>query len=271
MEKDPSAHSNARRGACQAPADARPVVVLVRPREEGNVGAVARAMANMGLSKLLLVEPAPRLGGVARGFGVGGWPVLEAARRAPTLAAAITPFRRVIGTSAARGRTLGRARVLSPRELAAELAADAPGTPTALVFGPEGSGLSRAELGLCGAVVRIPCAAATPTLNLAQAVLILAYELHVARAASAAPRRTTPPATAEEVAGVLGAAGELVERAGFDQPHIHRALVADLRRLVLRAGASSREVRVLRRVVNRLLQRLASGDRLPVQLDPPDP
>jgi len=259
MAKDPSAHSSARRAACQAPAHARPAVVLVRPREEGNVGAVARAMANMGFSELVLVEPAPRLGGVARGFGVGGWPVLEASRRAPTLAAAVAPFRRVIGTSAARGRTLGRARVIGPRELAAELAADAPGTPTALVFGPEGSGLSRAELGLCGTVVRIPCADAAPTLNLAQAVLVVTYELHVARAAPAPLRRAATPATAAEVAGVLAAAGELVARAGFDQPHIHRALVADLRRLVLRAGASSREVRVLRRVVNRLLQRLAPG------------
>ncbi len=243
--------SSAKRAESQAPAASRPAVVLVRPREEGNVGAVARAMANMGLGELLLVEPAPRLGGVARGFGVGGWHVLDAAHRVLSLRQAVAPFRRVVGTSAGRLRCLGRTRVLPPRELAPMIR----GAPTALVFGPEDRGLTREELDLCNLVVQIPCAPEHPTLNLAQAVVIVAYELFLA-AGPGIRRPEEPPATAAELEGLLAAAGELLERVGFDHPHIHRALLRDVRRLTGRSGASSHEVRVLWRIVNRILRRL---------------
>ncbi len=244
-------------------------VVLVRPREEGNVGAVARAMANMGLEDLVLVEPAPPLGGVARGFGVGGWHVLDGARRYASLGEALAPFRRVVGTTALRERPLESARPLTARELPAVLAADPPATPTALVFGPEDNGLRRAELELCHPVVHVPCAPERPTLNLAQAVLVVAYELHTAitpattapatTPPATTPPATTPPATTAEVEGWLAAVGRMLSAAGFDQSHIHRRLLADARRLTVRSGASSHEVRVLWRVVNRLLQRLGAG------------
>src|SRR5262245_2524072 len=83
-----------------------PVVVLVRPREEGNVGSAARAMANMGLDRLILVEPAAPLGKIARAFAVGAGHVLDAAVRVPSLAAAVAPFARVVGTTSTRDRRL---------------------------------------------------------------------------------------------------------------------------------------------------------------------
>ena len=88
-----------------------PAVILVRPREEGNVGAAARAMANMGLERLILVEPAPPLGGVARGFGVGGWEILENAERAASFDDAVSPFGRLVGTASLRARTLPGRRI----------------------------------------------------------------------------------------------------------------------------------------------------------------
>src|SRR5436305_769074 len=98
-------------------------VVLVRPREEGNVGSAARAMANMGLGRLVLVEPAPAFGDVAKAFAVGAGHVLQAAVRAASVEAALAPFARVIGTTSARDRRLGvpplTARaLLSAREVA---------------------------------------------------------------------------------------------------------------------------------------------------------
>jgi TrmH family RNA methyltransferase len=224
------------------------------------VGSVARVMANMGLEDLVLVEPAPPIGGVARGFGVGGWHVLDRVRRFPSLAEAVAPARRVVGTSALRRRALGRSRLLTPRELAAELVRDPRETPVALVFGPEDKGLRRDELELCGLVVRVPSDPEHPTLNLAQAVLVVAYELFVSTLEPAREdeRRTEAPATSAELEGFLRASSRVLEAAGFDQPHIHRSLVADVRRLAGRSGASSHEIRVLWRVANRLLQRLAT-------------
>ncbi len=236
-----------------------PAVILVRPREEGNVGAVARAMANMGLERLILVEPAPALGGVARGFGVGGWPILDGAVRESSLAAAIAPFGRVVGTASRRDRPLAGHRVAVPRELPEILAGDGAGTSTALVFGPEDNGLRRSELELCSPVVAIPCAPEHPTLNLAQAVLILAYELHLAApsAAGEEPAGGEPLASAGEVDALRRQVGEVLLAIGYDHEPIHAGLLRDLLRMVVRSGATPREVRILRRLCNRAVSRTA--------------
>jgi len=237
-----------------------PAVVLVRPREEGNVGAVARAMANMGLGRLILVEPAPPLGGVARGFGIGGWELLERATRVACLEEAIAPFGRVVGTSSTRQRPLRRKQVIAPRELAAVLRDDPPATATALVFGPESNGLSREELERCSLVVTVPCAPEHPTLNLAQAVLIIAYELYLAPGARPARGDEASLATAAEIDLLLGAASRVLRRVGFDYEHIHAGLVRDLRRLVGRSGITGIESRILHRVCNRILRRLGESE-----------
>ena len=234
-------------------------MVLVRPREEGNVGSVARAMANMGLEQLILVEPAVRLGGIARGFGVGGWQVLDGCSRCANLRQAIAPFRCVVGTSSARERPLSQVRKIEPRQLPSFLGlAD----DTALVFGPEDNGLGREELELCDAVVRIPCAPQQPTLNLAQAVLVIAYELHLARGGGGAGTPRRERATRAELEPLLDLTAPLLLRLGYDHPPIHAGLIRQLRRLLLRAQLDSREAGVLRRLLNRGLERL-SGEPPP--------
>ena len=242
------------RAQTRAGAVVTPTVVLVRPREEGNVGAVARAMANMGLRDLVLVEPAPPISGVARGFGVGGWHVLDQVRRTASLGEAVAPFRRLVGTSSVRHRALRRSRVVVPRELPAVLAQDPPGTPTALVFGPEDKGLARDEIDRCHLVVTVPCDPRHPTLNLAHAVLVVAYELRLTSAV--ATPAVAAPATAAETEALLETAAVVLHRIGFDHPPIHAGLVRDLRRLLARSGASSLETRILRRLLNRALRRL---------------
>ena len=228
-----------------------PTVVLVRPREEGNVGAAARAMANMGLDRLILVEPAAELGGVARAFAVGARGVLAGAVRSPNLSEALAPFRRVIGTTSTRDRSLG-IPVLTPRELPAWLARDPLDTPTALVFGPEVGGLTNEELALAGAVVSIPCSPVQPTLNLAQAVLIVAYELFLAGGeAPVTAAGEEPPATAAELDGLLEHAAGVLARIGFARDDSFSGVLRDLRRLAARAAPSSRDVRILRGICRR--------------------
>ncbi len=240
-----------------------PAVVLVRPREEGNVGSAARAMANMGLSRLIVVEPAAALGEIASRFAVGAGRILAGVERAPSLAAAIAPFARVVGTTSARDRALALP-FLTPRELPAFLAADAAGTAAALVFGPEVGGLTNDELSLTSAVVNIPCSLLQPTLNLAQAVLVLAYELYAGsgnQAAGAAGIAPEPLASAAELAGLFAHAEEALDRAGFARDASYPRVLGDLRQLAARAAPSRREVSILRGVCRRLIGAMARSGR----------
>jgi TrmH family RNA methyltransferase len=229
-----------------------PAVVLVRPREEGNVGSAARAMANMGLDRLILVEPAAAIGRIATAFAVGAKPILDGIERFPDLHQALAPFRRVIGTTSTRDRRLG-IPLLFPRELPGWLAQGPPDTPTALVFGPEVGGLTNEELALANAVVTIPCSSVQPTLNLAQAVLILSYELFVAGESATAPvAPPEPPASAGEIDGLLAHAARLLQRVGFARDDSYAGVLRDLRRLAARAAPDSRDVRILRGICRRI-------------------
>ncbi len=244
-----------------SPASPPPAIILVRPQEEGNVGAVARAMANMGLDELVLVEPAVEVGDLARRFAVGAGHVLDQLRREPSLRAALAPFQRAVGTTSGRDRLIA-ARAIAPRALPATLASDPPGTRTALVFGPESSGLSAAELALLHPWVSVPCAPAQPTLNLAQAVLILAYELFVA-APPAAGAPAEPIATAAELEGFFAQLTDLLERSGFARDSTYAGTLRDLRQLFARAAPSAHEVAILRGVCRRLAHALTRSGRAP--------
>lgn len=235
-----------------------PTVILVRPREEGNVGSAARAMANMGLDRLILVDRAAELGKVAAAFAVGAKHVLDAVERKPTLQEALAPFRRVVGTTSARDRRWD-VPLLSPRELPAWLAQDPPDTPTALVFGPEVGGLTNDDLALASVVVTIPCSPVQPTLNLAQAVLILAYELYISRGELPPPATVghpEPPATSGEIDGLFDHATDLLRRIDFDRDDSFEGVLRDLRRLAARAAPDSREVAILRGICRRTLRLL---------------
>jgi len=249
-----------------------PAVVLVRPREEGNVGSAARAMANMGLERLILVEPAAAIGDVARMFAVGARHVLDRCERAPSLREALAPFRRVVGTTSSRDRR-HEVPLLVPGELPGWLALEPPDTPTALVFGPEVGGLTNEELALAGAIVTIPCSPVQPTLNLSQAVLILTYELFQARRELPPPPALgdpEPPATAAEIDGLFDHAAEVLRRVGFDRDLSFVGVLRDLRRLASRSAPTSREVAILRGICRRTQRTLERGTLEKGPLDPAD-
>lgn len=232
-----------------------PAVILVRPTEEGNVGAVARAMANTGLDRLILVEPAVRIAGKARARAVGGVQILETAERFPSLTAALASFRHVVGTSSHRQRSL-RSRTIEPRKLPGQLASGDP-AQAALVFGPERSGLTTEELAACGTIVRIPTPSEQPTLNLAQAVLIVTYELFLARGVLESEPATAPEATAAEIEGLFEHVDSVLHDIGFARDTTYEGVLLDLRRLAGRARLSEREVIIFRGLCRRLEHVLA--------------
>src|SRR5262249_47101612 len=162
-------------------------VVLVRPARAANVAAAARALKNMGLGTLVLVDPPPGLEAPdARALAYGAWDLLDAARRKTSLREAVDA-----STWTAESSGPPPPEAWHPRRRAAQRAQATGGTGgggVAVVFGPEASGLSDEELARCHVRVHIPSDPAHPSLNLAQAVLLIAYELRLAALADS--RRT---------------------------------------------------------------------------------
>lgn len=221
-------------------------IVLVRPRGSANVGAVARAMKNMGLARLVLVAPRLEADGWAEAMAVHGRDVLAAATTAATLAEAVAGCRLVVGTAARSGPFAGQTGC--PRALAPEILAVARSAPVALVFGPEDHGLSNDDLKACQRLVTIPTADAYASLNLAQAVLVCAYELHLAAtaaAATAAPALPPDLAPAEQVGLLLERLETALLAIGFLNPQNPDPVMYVFRRVFARAGLGEHDVRVL--------------------------
>jgi tRNA (cytidine32/uridine32-2'-O)-methyltransferase len=165
--------------------------ILVRPHYPENVGAAARAIKTMGITRLALVKPG-RLAvpehEMALKMAVKAWDVLESVSRHETLADAVHGVTHVFGTTSRRGVS----GIVSPRQVAAlSVAAARRAESVAFVFGNEKTGLAAEDLALCSELIRIPMAADQPSINLAQAVQLVAYELFVAglEARAAEPAR----------------------------------------------------------------------------------
>jgi TrmH family RNA methyltransferase len=243
--------------------NSRIVAVLVEPKEDGNIGAAARAVKNAGLGGLRLVKPPP-LGVQARRMAWRSLDVLQRAKRFTALPAALGDCVRAIGFTARPQRTVTGIQAL-PAAAPAILAHAARGR-VALVFGPEHRGLSREELGCCQDVVRIPASPRQPSLNLAQAVLVVGYELLVARLGRrpAAPEGRRPvggtgpkhPAPVADILAVEAAWAEGLKALGYGE--LRRGALADriLRRwrsIFDRAGLTREDVWMLRGVAKQML------------------
>ena len=222
-------------------------VVLVRPARPANVAAACRALKNMGLHRLTLVgTSAQAIPAEGRALAYGAWDVLDGARCTATLAEAVCEASVVVGTT---GRSAAAA--LTVRELAERLGRSADKERLALVFGPEASGLTGQELDLCHHLVHVPADPDQPSLNLAQAVLLVAYELRLASlaaSASVAPRARTPEAaaTAGEIETALADLRRALLAIGYLNPANPDAILSELRRLLVRARVTPREIALLR-------------------------
>ncbi len=221
-------------------------IVLVEPSHPGNIGAVARAMKNMGLTELWLVAPRQFPHAEATALAAGAADLLVGARVVDTVEQALTGCGWVLGTTA-RVRTQYPWPILAAREAALRATGEAAVAPVALLFGPERTGLTNDHLALCHALVQIPCNPDYSSLNLAQAVLLLAYELRMAAGATLLlPERESPLPAVESVEHLYTHLERVMQRAAFDthgQPeHVSRRL----RRLLHRAVPDTQELNLLR-------------------------
>lgn len=218
------------------------IVVLHRPRDVRNIGAVVRAMKNMGFARLRLVDPAPFDPADLLGIAHRADDVVAAIASFPDLPAALADACLVVGTSE-RPRP-DRPSRSDIRPLAAELVARAAVGPVALLFGPEDNGLDTEALDRCNLLLSIPADPAYPSLNLAQAALLVLYELRMAAAAPALPAARRP-ATAAELETLTAALGAALDAVGFVKSGDGAATLRRLRALIARAEPESPEAALL--------------------------
>lgn len=222
-------------------------LVLVRPKEDGNVGAAARAAKNFGVVDVRLVAPRAPLGEEARRRAMAGLALLRHARPAATLEEAVETADLVVGTTdLAFGRsTAYLRRTVSPERLG-EIVRSVEGT-VALVFGPEDNGLSREELARCDLLVHVSARREFPTLNLSHAVAVVLYAVHRARGTDD-PESTPAPEVVElngrEKEILLDRVGALAAKTGYPA-HKRRGLILLFRRVLGRSTPSEAEYRML--------------------------
>jgi tRNA/rRNA methyltransferase len=219
------------------------VVVLHRPQQVRNIGAAVRALKNMGLVRLRLVQPTPFDPADILGIAHRSEDILARLEIFETLDAALADAQFVAGTT---GRPRAAARVLTPRVAAPELLARAAHGPVALLFGPEDNGLANHELDRCHLTITIPTDPAYPSLNLAQAVLLVAYELRLAaQSASHIASPATPAATAAQLETLFAAAERALWGIEFFKSQGSETILRTLRALVHRAEPDEREARLI--------------------------
>lgn len=231
-------------------------ILLVEPGHPGNIGAVARAMKNMALSDLRLIRPRRFPDPEATARAAGADDLLEQARVYETLEEAISGVNLVVGTTA-RPRTISWP-ILTPRELAAKLKEESPEAQIAILFGRERSGLTNEELDLCHFWLMIPTDPDYPSLNLAQAVQLIAYELFLARFGERPlpPRRHSRLATVEETEGFLDHLETVMWKVGFLHDRKSPSLRRRLQRLFKKARLEKLEIDILRGFLSQIEQRL---------------
>jgi tRNA/rRNA methyltransferase len=235
-------------------------IVLVAPSHPGNIGAVARAMLTMGLSRLVLVDPLRFPDPEAVALASGATAVLAGARVVATLEDALAGCVSACGFSARPREFAGR--VLPVRAAAQDAVASAAHGEVALVFGTEMSGLSNRDLARCTVVATIPTNPDFGSLNLAAAVQVAVYELRVAAEGDAvwtAPRFA--PATADEVEALFVHGRHTLTAMRFLNPERPRRLMPRLRRLFARGGLEKEEVNILRGILARIDELIAHGPR----------
>ena len=228
-----------------------PVIVLVRPQLGENIGKSARAMLNFGLTEMRLVAPRdgwpnPAAGPAASGADI----VLERARVFATAADAVADCS-IVYAATVRRRELVMPAV-TPDAMASAIAA----TParSAILFGPERSGLETEEVALAGAIVTVPINPEFASLNLAQAVILLAYEWSRTVTLAIPPDKVPePPAPHGELDGLISQLDEALEAKGyFHPPARQQATRNTLRTIFTKTGWSSREIKAVRGIIRAL-------------------
>lgn len=249
--------------------------VLAHTSHPGNIGSAARALRTMGLRRLVLVAPQAFPHPQASALAAGAQDLLEHAQVSVQLAPALADCHLVLGATA-RHRGVGLVE-LDPRSAAQRaLAAAAAGQQVALLFGNEQSGLSNDEIKHCHAAIVIPTDAGYGSLNLAQAVQVVAWELREAwlAQAQAAPvaEARDPPADSAQMAAFFAHLQRMLDAIDFHKGRSPEVIMQRMHRLFLRAAPDQRELRILHGILAdaERMARLAAGDNAQAAPRAPD-
>ncbi|MDY6904999.1 MAG: RNA methyltransferase [Thermodesulfobacteriota bacterium] len=224
-------------------------IVLVRPQFPENIGACCRAMNNMGLDRLIVVSPAdfdlPRIEKMAIHSSAH---VVEKIAVYDDLETALAGFTFVAGTTARMGRQ--RQMVMTPRQFAAEMQAIAPENDCAILFGPEDRGLDNDAIHYCHRLINIPTSEFS-SLNLAQAVMVVCYELFTV---AAPPQKVFSPRFAEhhELEGMYEHLKDALIKIDFINPENPDYWMNNFRRFFARIGLTAKEVRLIRGICRQI-------------------
>jgi len=237
---------------------AAPVVILVRPQLSENIGTAARAMMNCALSEMRLVAPRHDwLSDRAVAASSGAEKILHEARVFATTGEAIADLNRIYATTG-RNRYMVKP-AMTPREAAAQMRAESSGgLGVGVLFGPERTGLENDDVALADTVVMAPLNPKFASLNLAQSVLLVAYEWFQA-AAPAIPAHTmtkgaAPPATKDTLLGFYEHLERELDASGFFRVTEKRpGMVINIRNMFARADLTLQEVRTLHGIVHELV------------------
>lgn len=233
-------------------------IVMVNTTHSGNIGAAARAMKNMGLSQLVLVDPIAKVDEEALALSSGAYDILDNMKIVATVEEAIADCQLVVGTSA-RSRHLPWP-LLTARQCGVKVREALPaGNKVAILFGRESRGLTNEELHLCNAHVHIPCNSEFSSLNVAQAIQVLCYEMRQAVVVEVGSEEAGaeqwgvawdhPLATHAELEGFMQHLEDTLIEVGFLNPEEPKHLMARLRRLYQRSSPDQSEINILRGIL----------------------
>ncbi len=233
-------------------------MVLVEPSEGGNLGSACRALKNCGFGPPSLVRPDIEDWPGARKMAVHAVDLVERAARFDSLGEAVAGVHWVVGVSGRPRKHPERKPPLGPTELVDRLAALPAGASAALVFGCERTGLTNAQLGRCQDVLCLPTSADYPSMNLAHAVLVVAWTVRMAALTEAgqdAPGSWIEPpemASAEDLERLVDHARHTLDVIGFFDQQNPRLMLDEFRKIFARAKLSLREMRMFRGMFHRM-------------------
>jgi tRNA (cytidine32/uridine32-2'-O)-methyltransferase len=224
-------------------------IVLVNTKTPANVGAVSRCMMNMGLSRLILVQPPADRNNEAMKLAAGAEEILQSAARFETLREAVSDHGLVVGTS--RHTSRHRKNVHTPRQMAEQVLSFLSFNKVAIVFGREVNGLDNEDVALCHELVAIPSSDAFPSLNLSHAVMVVAYELFIAAQAKHPPSELIL-APVEELENFYEHLQKTLQDIGFIDRVRPEHMMFSLRQIFGRARLDSRDASILRGILSEI-------------------
>ena len=240
-------------------------VVLVEPTHPGNVGAVARAMGNMGVSELILVNPVDFLNEEAFARSANNESILEKATVCGRLEEALADCSLIFGTSA-RLRTIEWPSCSAREAMNSAAMAVSKGSNAAILFGPERTGLANEAVDLCTELIRIPVDEKAPSINLAGAVLIMLYEYHLAMLELSSTGKLNvegkvlDSAASAQIQGFFDHLEKVIRKVEFIGNEPHTSLMRKIKRIFVRSQLTEDDVNILRGILTAVAKKVGGKD-----------